>query len=143
MKKKIAKQVLEIIRKWDAKNINSETRSKLLTNIITLKKVVAEIDETIKNLNEAMTDEEKKAAVVVQDVKKKIAEDKGYPMTEIEMDAATVIKNWEIAANKSLAEVLDTEIEIKKLSADEFDMIVENNEMSMGLYEELFELLVG
>lgn len=143
MKKKIAKQVLEIIRKWDAKNINSETRSKLLTNIITLKKVVAEIDETIKNLNEAMTDEEKKAAVTVQNVKKKIAEDKGYLMTESEMYATTVIKNWEIAANKSLAEVLDAEIEIKKLSVEEFDIIVEHNEMSMGVYEELFELLVG
>lgn len=143
MKKKIAKQVLEIIRKWDAKNINSETRSKLLTTIIMLKKVVAEIDETIKSLNEAMTDEEKKAAVVVQNLKKKVVEDNNYQMTESEMDAATVIKNWEIVANKSLAEILDTEIEMKKLSAEEFDMIVENNEMSMGMYEELFELLVG
>lgn len=143
MKKKFAKQVLETIRKWDAKNIGSETRSKLLTNIITLKKIAVEIDETIKTLQESMTDEEKKAAVIVQNLQKKVAEDKDYKMTDNEMEAVTTVKNWESVANKSLSEVLNLEVEIKKLTSEEFDIIAEHNEMSMGMYEELNELLVG
>lgn len=142
MKKKIAKQILEIIRNWDAKNINSETRSKLLTNIITLKKVAAEVDETVKSLQESMTEEERQAAMIVQTLQKKMAEEKDYILAEEEKETILTYKKWEAAANSTLSEMLDVEVEIKKLTAAEFDSIVDNNGMSMKQYEMLYELMV-
>lgn len=143
MKKKDAKQLLGFIRKWDAKNIASEVRSKLLSNMINLKKVETEIEEAIKAAQEGLTEEEKEAANVREEVRQKYQKNNEYVLTEDEVKAVQLILQWEKVLNDSLMEILDKEIEIKTLTASEFDGIVENNDMSMEEYEWIAEVLVA
>ena len=143
MKKKDAKQLLGFIRKWDAKNIASEVRSKLLSNMINLKKVETEIEEAIKAAQEGLTEEEKEAANVREEVRQKYQKNNEYVLTEDEVKAVQTILQWEKVLNDSLMEMLDKEIEIKTLTAAEFDGIVENNDMSMEEYEWIAEVLVA
>lgn len=143
MKKKDAKQLLGFIRKWDAKNIASEVRSKLLSNMINLKKVETEIEEAIKAAQEGLTEEEKEAANVREEVRQKYQKNNEYVLTEDEVKAVQTILQWEKVLNDSLMEILDKEIEIKTLTASEFDGIVEKNDMSMEEYEWIAEVLVA
>jgi hypothetical protein len=143
MKKKDAKQLLGFIRKWDAKNIASEVRSKLLSNMINLKKVETEIEEAIKAAQEGLTEEEKEAANVREEVRQKYQKNNEYVLTEDEVKAVQTILQWENVLNDSLMEILDKEIEIKTLTASEFDDIVEKNDMSMEEYEWITEVLVA
>jgi hypothetical protein len=143
MKKKDAKQLLGFIRKWDAKNIASEVRSKLLSNMINLKKVETEIEEAIKAAQEGLTEEEKEAANVREEVRQKYQKNNEYVLTEDEVKAVQTILQWEKVLNDSLMEILDKEIEIKTLTASEFDDIVEKNDMSMEEYEWIAEVLVA
>ena len=143
MKKKDAKQLLGFIRKWDAKNIASEVRSKLLSNMINLKKVETEIEEFIKAAQEGLTEEEKEAANVREEVRQKYQKNNEYVLTEDEVKAVQLILQWEKVLNDSLMEMLDKEIEIKTLTASEFDDIVEKNDMSMEEYEWIAEVLVA
>jgi hypothetical protein len=143
MKKKDAKQLLGFIRKWDAKNIASEVRSKLLSNMINLKKVETEIEEAIKAAQEGLTEEEKEAANVREEVRQKYQKNNEYVLTEDEVKAVQLILQWEKVLNDSLMEILDEEIEIKTLTASEFDDIVEKNDMSMEEYEMIAEVLVA
>lgn len=143
MKKKDAKQLLGFIRKWDAKNIASEVRSKLLSNMINLKKVETEIEEAIKAAQEGLTDKEKEAANVREEVRQKYQKNNEYVLTEDEVKAVQLILQWEKVLNDSLMEILDEEIEIKTLTASEFDDIVEKNDMSMEEYEMIAEVLVA
>lgn len=143
MKKKDARQLLGFIRKWDAKNIASEVRSKLLSNMINLKKVETEIEEAIKAAQEGLTEEEKEAANVREEVRQKYQKNNEYVLTEDEVKAVQLILQWEKVLNDSLMEILDEEIEIKTLTASEFDGIVEKNDMSMEEYEWIAELLVA
>lgn len=143
MKKKDAKRLLGFIRKWDAKNIASEVRSKLLYNMINLKKVETEIEEAIKAAQEGLTEEEKEAANVREEVRQKYQKNNEYVLTEDEVKAIQLILQWEKVLNDSLMEILDKEIEIKTLTASEFDDIVEKNDMSMEEYEWITEVLVN
>jgi hypothetical protein len=143
MKKKDAKQLLGFIRKWDAKNIASEVRSKLLSNMINLKKVETEIEEAVKAAQEGLTEEEKEAANVREEVRQKYQKNNEYVLTEDEVKAVQTILQWEKVLNDSLMEILDKEIEIKTLTASEFDDIVEKNDMSMEEYEWIAEVLVA
>lgn len=143
MKKKDAKQLLGFIRKWDAKNIASEVRSKLLSNMINLKKVETEIEEAVKAAQEGLTEEEKEAANVREEVRQKYQKDNSYELTEDEVKSVQLILQWEKVLNDSLMEMLDKEIEIKTLTASEFDDIVEKNDMSMEEYEWIAEVLVA
>lgn len=143
MKKKDAKQLLGFIRKWDAKSIASEVRSKLLYNMINLKKVETEIEEAIKAAQEGLTEEEKEAANVREEVRQKYQKNNEYMLTEDEVKAVQLILQWEKVLNDSLVELLDKEIEIKTLTASEFDDIVEKNDMSMEEYWWVANLLVN
>ena len=143
MKKKDAKRLLGFIRKWDAKNIASEVRSKLLYNMINLKKVETEIEEAIKAAQEGLTEEEKDAANVREEVRQKYQKNNEYVLTEDEVKAVQTILQWEKVLNDSLMEILDKEIEIKALTSSEFDDIVEKNDMSMEEYEWIVEVLVN
>lgn len=143
MKKKDAKRLLGFIRKWDAKNIASEVRSKLLYNMIKLKKVETEIEEAIKAAQEGLTEEEKDAANVREEVRQKCQKNNEYVLTEDEVKAVQTILQWEKVLNDSLMEILDKEIEIKALTSSEFDDIVEKNDMSMEEYEWIVEVLVN
>lgn len=143
MKKKDAKQLLGFIGKWDAKNIASEVRSKLLSNMISLKKVETEIEEAIKAAQEGLTEEEKEAANVREEVRQKYQKNNEYLLTEDEVKAVQLILQWEKVLNDSLMELLDKEIEIKTLTASEFDDIVEKNDMTMEEYEWIAEVLVN
>lgn len=143
MKKKDAKRLLVFIRKWDAKNIASEVRSKLLYNMINLKKVETEIEEAIKAAQEGLTEEEKDAANVREEVRQKYQKNNEYVLTEDEVKAVQTILQWEKVLNDSLMEILDKEIEIKALTSSEFDDIVEKNDMSMEEYEWIVEVLVN
>lgn len=143
MKKKDAKQLLCFIEKWGAKNIASEVRSKLLYNMIILKKVKTEIEEAIKAAQEGLTEEEKEAANVREEVRQKYQKNNEYVLTEDEVKAVQLILQWEKVLNDSLMDILDKEIEIKTLTASEFDDIVEKNDMSMEEYEWITNLLVN
>lgn len=143
MKKKDAKQLLGFIRKWDAKSIASEVRSKLLYNMINLKKVETEIEDAIKAAQEGLTEEEKEAANVREEVRQKYQKNNEYVLTEDEVKAVQLILQWEKVLNDSLMELLDKEIEIKTLTASEFDDIVEKNDMSMEEYWWVANLLVN
>lgn len=106
MKKKDAKQLLGFIRKWDAKNIASEVRSKLLSNMINLKKVETEIEEAIKAAQEGLTEEEKEAANVREEVRQKYQKNNEYVLTASEFDDIVEKNDMSMEEYEWIAEVL-------------------------------------
>lgn len=144
MKKSEIANVYGIIRKLDAKNVESEVRSKMLANTIIGKKAATEIEEADKTVKEGLTEEEKEAMQTIQKAQEKINKDKGYALNDEEKKAVEVVNAWNKTYKDAMQNELDTEVESKfeTLSKDELNKLAEGNSLTFDELVLLSEALV-
>lgn len=144
MKKSEIANVYGIIRKLDAKNVESEVRSKMLANTIIGKKAATEIEEADKTVKEGLTEEEKEAMQTIQKAQEKINKDKGYTLNDEEKKAVEVVNAWNKTYKDAMHKELDTEVEAKfeTLSKEELNKLAEGNSLTFDELVLLSEALV-
>lgn len=144
MKKSEIANVYGIIRKLDAKNVESEVRSKMLANTIIGKKAATEIEEADKTVKEGLTEEEKEAMQTIQKAQEKINKDKGYTLNDEEKKAVEVVNAWNKTYKDAMQKELDTEVEAKfeALSKEELNKLAEGNSLTFDELVLLSEALV-
>lgn len=144
MKKSELASVYGIVRRLDAKNVESEVRSKMLSNTIVAKKAATEIEEADKTVKEGATDEEKEAMETVQKVREKAQKDANYTLTEEEKKAVEVVNAWNKTYNEAMKKELNTEVspELEKLTKEELNKLAEGNSLTFDELVLLKEVLV-
>lgn len=145
MKKSEIANVYGIIRKLDAKNVESDVRAKMLANTIIGKKAATEIEEADKTVKEGLTDEEKEAMQTIQNAQEKVGKDKNYVLTDDEKKALEVVNAWNKTYKDAMQKELDTEVDAKfeKLSKEELNKLAEGNSLTFDELVLLSEALVA
>ena len=139
-----ARTLYGIIRRLDAKGIDSATRSKMLAATIATKKCAQELEEAEKTVNESATEKEREADRTVSELRRKLAADKSYVPSDKENEAVAVMAEWKRTADNSLKEIFeaDAAINLKKLTDDELDSLAGNNSLSFDELALMKQLLV-
>lgn len=145
MKKSEIANVYGIIRKLDAKNVESDVRAKMLANTIIGKKAATEIEEADKTVKEGLTEEEKEAMQTIQKAQEKIGKDKNYVLTDEEKKAVEVVNAWKKTYKDAMQKELDTEVDAKfeTLSKEELNKLAEGNSLTFDELVLLSEALVA
>lgn len=145
MKKSEIANVYGIIRKLDAKNVESEVRSKMLANTIIGKKAATEIEEADKTVKEGLIEEEKEAMQTIQKAQEKINKDKSYALNDEEKKAVEVVNAWNKTYKDAMQKELDTEVDAKfeTLSKEELNKLAEGNSLTFDELVLLSEALVA
>lgn len=145
MKKSEIANVYGIIRKLDAKNVESEVRAKMLANTIIGKKAATEIEEADKTVKEGLTEEEKEAMQTIQKAQEKVGKDKNYVLTDEEKKAVEVVNAWNKTYKDAMQKELDTEVDAKfeTLSKEELNKLAEGNSLTFDELVLLSEALVA
>lgn len=145
MKKSEIANVYGIIRKLDAKNVESDVRAKMLANTIIGKKAATEIEEADKTVKEGLTDEEKEAMQTIQKAQEKVGKDKNYVLTDEEKKAVEVVNAWNKTYKDAMQKELDTEVDAKfeTLSKEELNKLAEGNSLTFDELVLLSEALVA
>lgn len=145
MKKSEIANVYGIIRKLDAKNVESDVRAKMLANTIIGKKAATEIEEADKTVKEGLTEEEKEAMQTIQKAQEKIGKDKNYVLTDEEKKAVEVVNAWNKTYKDAMQKELDTEVDAKfeALSKEELNKLAEGNSLTFDELVLLSEALVA
>lgn len=145
MKKSELANVYGIIRKLDAKNVESGVRTKMLANTIAGKKAATEIEEADKTVKEGITDEEKAAMEVVQKAQEKLQKDKTYTLSDEEKKAVEVVNAWNKTYKDAMQKELDTEVtpNLEKLTKEELNKLAEGNSLTFDELVLLDEVLVA
>lgn len=142
MKKIELVNLYEILRKLDAKNIDSEVRAKVLANTIAGKKAASEVEEAKKTVIEGATEEEKEASQLVQELREK---GKDYELTDSDKKAIELVNAWNKTFAEAISAELNTEVdvELKKLSTEELNKLADGNSLTMDELVLLSELMVA
>lgn len=145
MKKSEIANVYGIIRKLDAKNVESDVRAKMLANTIIGKKAATEIEEADKTVKEGLTEEEKDAMQTIQKAQEKVGKDKNYVLTDEEKKAVEVVNAWNKTYKDAMQKELDTEVDAKfeTLSKEELNKLAEGNSLTFDELVLLSEALVA
>lgn len=145
MKKSEIANVYGIIRKLDAKNVESDVRAKMLANTIIGKKAATEIEEADKTVKEGLTEEEKEAMQTIQKAQEKVGKDKNYVLTDEEKKAVEVVNAWNKTYKDAMQKELDTEVDAKfeTLSKEELNKLAEGNSLTFDELVLLSEALVA
>lgn len=145
MKKSEIANVYGIIRKLDAKNVESDVRAKMLANTIVGKKAATEIEEADKTVKEGLTEEEKEAMQTIQKAQEKVGKDKNYVLTDEEKKAVEVVNAWNKTYKDAMQKELDTEVDAKfeTLSKEELNKLAEGNSLTFDELVLLSEALVA
>lgn len=145
MKKEQAKNLYFVIRRLDAKSVDSELRTKMLANTIATKKIATELEEAEKTLQESLTDKEREADRTVSELNRKQAADKAYLPSEAETKAVEIVNNFNKVANATMKGLFEAkaDIKLKKITAEELDKLADSNPLTFDALALISELLVG